>query len=237
MPAKRIKKKEKRKPKAKFEDNILIIDEEINKRRNKWTLSSIAWIDFEDISQILKIHIFKKWHLYDQGKPLLPWLNRIISNQLKNLVRNNYSNYCKPCLRCAAAEPDSGCAIYGAQDTRCPLYKKWVEKKKSAYDVKMALPLEKHKNEVNEHWVHQADIETGIYKLSAKLKEILKPNEWLVYENFYINNKSEIEIAKELNFKTTEKNRSPGYKQIKNIQKSIISKAKKILERDELDWI
>ena len=74
----------------------------------------------------------------------------------------------------------------------------------------MALPLEKHKNEVNEHWVHQADIETGIYKLSAKLKEILKPNEWLVYENFYINNKSEIEIAKELNFKTTEKKQKSG---------------------------
>ena len=44
-------------------------------------------------------------------------------------------------------------------------------------------------------------------------------------------------LAKELNFKTTEKNRSPGYKQIKNIQKSIITKAKKILEKDDLDWM
>ena len=177
MPAKKIKKKAKRKPKIKFEDNISVISEEINKRRSKWTLSSIAWIDFEDISQILKIHIFKKWHLFDQDKPLLPWLNRIISNQLKNLVRNNYSNYCKPCLRCAAAEPDSGCAIYGGQDTRCPLYKKWVEKKKSAYDVKMALPLEKHRNEVYENSAIQSDIETGIIRLTAKLKEVLKPNE------------------------------------------------------------
>ena len=76
MPIKKVKKNgKKRKPKIKFEENISIIDEEINKRRNKWTLSSIAWIDFEDISQILKIHIFKKWHLFDQEKPLLPWLN------------------------------------------------------------------------------------------------------------------------------------------------------------------
>lgn len=238
MPIKKVKKNgKKRKPKIKFEENISIIDEEINKRRNKWTLSSIAWIDFEDISQILKIHIFKKWHLFDQEKPLLPWLNRIISNQLKNLVRNNYSNYCKPCLRCAAAEPDSGCAIYGSQDYSCPLFKKWVQKKKSAYDVKMALPLEKHKNEINEHCVVQSDIEIGIERLSSKLKEILKPNEWLVYENFYIKNESELDIAKKLNFKTTEKNRSPGYKQIKNIQKSIITKAKKILEKDDLDWM
>ena len=233
MPAK--KRISKRKPKIKFEDSIDIISEEIKKRKGKWTLTSIAWMDFEDISQILKIHIFKKWHLYDQTKPILPWLNRIISNQLKNLVRNNYTNYCKPCLRCAAAEPDSSCSIYGAQDSRCPLFKRWVQKKKSAYDVKMALPLENHRNEVNEG-ADQPNITNGIAKLHDKLKQILKPNEWLVYQSFYINNESELDIAKKLNFKTTERNRNPGYKQIKNIQKSIINKAKKILERDEIDW-
>ena len=233
MPAK--KKTIKRKPKVRFEDNIDIISEEIKKRKGKWTLTSIAWMDFEDISQILKIHIFKKWHLYDQSKPILPWLNRIISNQLKNLVRNNYTNYCKPCLRCAAAEPDSSCSIYGAQDSRCPLYKRWVHKKKSAYDIKMALPLENHKNEVNAGTDHPSLLD-GITKLHEKLRQTLKPNEWLVYQSFYINNESEVDIAKKLNFKTTEKNRSPGYKQIKNIQKSIMNKAKKILEKDEIDW-
>ena len=194
-------------------------------------------MDFDDISQILKIHIYKKWHLYDNSKPLAPWLNRIISNQLKNLIRNNYSNYCKPCLKCAAAEPDSACSIYGNQDDRCPLYKSWLLKKKSAYDVKMALPLEKHREQVNEVEVSPADIELGILKLNKKLKEILKPNEWIVYEGFYMMNKTESEIAETLNFKTTEKNRTPGYKQIKNIQKSILTKARKILEKNDLDWI
>jgi len=32
-----------------------------------------------------------------------------------------------------------------------------------------------------------------------------------------------------LGYKTSEKNRSPGYKQIKNIKKSIIEKAKEIV--------
>ncbi len=82
-------KKKAAKPKKEFENCIEIIDQEISKRKNKWTLTSISWMDFDDISQILKIHIFKKWHLYDQNKPLSPWLNRIISNQLKNLIRNN----------------------------------------------------------------------------------------------------------------------------------------------------
>jgi|TARA_R100000664_G_C2757334_1_gene145524 hypothetical protein len=230
MPKKKAQEK-------KFEDCIDVIDQEISKRRNKWTLTSIAWMDFDDISQILKIHIYKKWHLYDNSKPLAPWLNRIISNQLKNLIRNNYSNYCKPCLKCAAAEPDSACSIYGNQDDRCPLYKSWLLKKKSAYDVKMALPLEKHREQVNEVEVSPADIELGILKLNKKLKEILKPNEWIVYEGFYMMNKTESEIAETLNFKTTEKNRTPGYKQIKNIQKSILTKARKILEKNDLDWI
>ena len=230
MPKKKAEEK-------KFEDCIDVIDQEISKRRNKWTLTSIAWMDFDDISQILKIHIYKKWHLYDNSKPLAPWLNRIISNQLKNLIRNNYSNYCKPCLKCAAAEPDSACSIYGNQDDRCPLYKSWLLKKKSAYDVKMALPLEKHREQVNEVEVSPADIELGILKLNKKLKEILKPNEWIVYEGFYMMNKTESEIAETLNFKTTEKNRTPGYKQIKNIQKSILTKARKILEKNDLDWI
>ncbi len=220
-----------------FEDCSDVISQEIAKRRSKWTLTSIAWMDYDDISQILKIHIFKKWHLYDPSKPLAPWLNRIISNQLKNLIRNNYSNYCKPCLKCAAAEPDSACSIYGTQDNRCPLYRSWLLKKKSAYDVKMALPLENHKEQINEVEVSSADIELGIRKLNQKLKEVLKPNEWVVYEGYYINNKTEQEIAEVLNFKTTEKNRTPGYKQIKNIQKSIITKARKILSKDGLDWI
>ena len=159
--------------KLKFEDCIELIDREISKRKNKWTLTSIAWMDFDDISQILKIHIFKKWHLYDESKPLAPWLNRIISNQLKNLIRNNYSNYCKPCLKCAASEPDSACSIYGTQDGRCPLFKSWLQKKKPAYDVKMALPLENHKEQINETEVSSANIELGIQKLNFKLKEIL----------------------------------------------------------------
>ena len=70
-----------------FEDCIDIIDTEITKRKNKWNLTALAWMDFDDVSQILRIHIFRKWHLYDQTKKLTPWINRIISNQIKNLIR------------------------------------------------------------------------------------------------------------------------------------------------------
>ena len=83
----------------------------------------------------------------------------------------------------------------------------------------------------------KADGRIGHVKKHGTLKEVLKPNEWIVYEGFYVLNKSEKEIAEQLNFKTTEKNRTPGYKQIKNIQKAILIKAKKILSKNDLDWI
>ena len=80
---KKSEKKKSKKTKPKFEDVIEKIDTEILKRRGKWNLTILSWMDFDDVSQILRIHIYKKWHLYDPEKPLAPWLNRIISNQIK----------------------------------------------------------------------------------------------------------------------------------------------------------
>ena len=37
--------------KVTFEESIGLIDVEINKRRGKWNLSVLAWMDFQDVSQ------------------------------------------------------------------------------------------------------------------------------------------------------------------------------------------
>ena len=50
-------------------------------------------------------------------------------------------------------------------------------------------------------------------------------------------NKSETEVAALMGYKTSEKNRSPGYKQIKNIKKSIIEKVKKTLFDGDIDIV
>ena len=78
--------------KLKFEDCIEKINQEIAKRKNKWNLTAINWMDFDDVSQILRLHIYKKWDLYDQSQPLAPWLNRIISNQIKKLSKKPYKS-------------------------------------------------------------------------------------------------------------------------------------------------
>ena len=57
-------------------------------------------MDYDDVCQIIRLHIYKKWHLWDQSRPFKPWASMIISNQIKNLIRNNYSSFAKPCLRC-----------------------------------------------------------------------------------------------------------------------------------------
>ena len=218
-----------RKKKLKFEDCIEQIDVEINKRRGRWNLTALSWMDFDDVSQIIRVHIFKKWHLYDQSKSLAPWINTLISNQIKNLIRNNYGNYCRPCLKCAAAESESLCYIYGTQNSSCPLFAQWEKTKKAAYLTKLPSPLESVEHETENMELQDFDFDTILKRLNKQLKKKLKVNEWIVYENLYLKNKTEQEVAKILGYKTSEKNRSPGYKQIKNIKKSIIEKAKEIV--------
>ena len=234
-PKKSSTKRNKKHPK--FEDCLPQIDIEIAKRRSKWGLSALAWMDFDDVYQILRIHIYRKWHLYNPEKNLLPWVRTIISNQIKNLIRNNYSNFVKPCNKCAAAQGDDGCEIYKSQCADCPLFRNWERNKKSAFNTKMPVPLENHSQEV--HFLSQkrsVDVEKAAKKIHDRMKKTLKRNEWLIYKYLYIEHKSEFEVAKLMGYKTSEKNRSPGYKQIKNVKKRIIQKVKDCLSNDEIDF-
>ncbi len=221
-----------------YEDCVEIIDEEIAKKRYKWNLTSLAWIDFEDVSQILRFHIFKKWNLYDQTKSLKPWIRTIIANQIKNLIRNHYTNFIKPCAKCEAAREEVGCAIYKVQSSSCPLYKNWEKNKKAGFSAKMPLPLENYKQEAyhieNNNTV---DVERNANILHKKMKEVLKPHEWKIYSYLYIDNLSELDAAKKMGYKTSEKNKSPGYKQIKNTKKKIVKIAKDIVYNNEIDMI
>jgi hypothetical protein len=224
-----------KKNKIKFEACINLINTEILKRKNKWTLSTLNWIDFEDVSQIIRFHIYKKWNLYDEKKPMLPWINRIISNQIKNLIRNNYGNYARPCLKCAAALGESECRIYGKQDQGCPMFNNWTKTKKNAYDLKMAVSIEDHSYEINNQVCINSDIQKATQNLHEKMKQVLKPVEWKVYELLYINHKTEEQVCKILKFKYDKEAKSAYNKQLKNIQKSIIRKAKQSLANGEID--
>lgn len=220
-----------------YEECLPEIDREISKRKNRWLLSSISWLDYEDVAQIIRIHIFKKWDQYQQHLPLGPWINMIISNQTRNIVRNLYGNYSKPCLTCSENQGDNLCGLFGTQCNTCPLYAKWEKGKKRAHDVKLTLPLENHQQEVHNILSDNLQIDQAASQLHQKMKLLLKPVEWKVYRHLYIQQKEEDGLAKILGFKSNENGRSAGYKMIFNLKKAILVKVKKVLSEGEIDLI
>lgn len=219
-----------------FEENLPFINAEIAKRKHKWSLTSISWMDYEDVAQIIRLHIYLKWNQYQPSRPLAPWLNSIITNQIRNLIRNHYSNYARPCLKCAAAT-DVACNIYGNNLSACPLYAYWQKRKEPANHIKMPVSIENHTHEVHSIFDDTIDVLKHAQAIHDKMKALLKPTEWLVYDGLFIQNKDESQIAKELGYTTSERGRNPGYKQIRNIRKSIIAKVKKCLFSGEIDVI
>jgi DNA-directed RNA polymerase specialized sigma24 family protein len=216
-----------------FEDKKKIIDEEIAKRRGRWKLKAIPSMDFDDVSQILRIHIWKKWHLWDQTRPLEPWLNKVITHQITNLIRNLYGNFARPCLNCAANQGGDLCAIFGKQCSLCPLYAHWEKHKKPAHDTKLPVPLiGTHEQEVFNIPQENSDLLKQVQDMHGKMKLILTAMQYRIYDLLYIQGKTEDEVAKVMGYRTSEANRKAGYKQLPNIKKIILQQAKKIIEKE-----
>ena len=232
-----------KKSKITYEESYAIIEEELNKRRGKWFLTSLAWLDFDDVKQIIAAHLYKKWYQWDQDRPLRPWLNRIISNQLKNILRNYYSNFAKPCLNCpfnqsgVTEEGEFGLCAFTESKTQCnecPLYAKWEKTKKSAYDIKMAVTLENYTHEIKSTKNTSFEIEEAEKKLHDEMRKVLSEKNFEIYQMLFIHNLTDEEVAKKLGYKTTEKGRKAGYKQIKNLKKQFKTKAEKILKTKDI---
>lgn len=208
-----------------FEDKLQEIEIALERKRAKWQLDAVASIDYDDIKQIIMTHIYKKWHLWNQEKPVEPWLSRVVSNQFKNLLRNHYGNYANPC-------PDQHLADH--DPLTCPICTKWRQSKKSAYDVKLAVTIENHTNEIHEKKDETLDLEAATKKLSDEIKKELTPRQFVAFKMLFVQNYTEEEVAKYLGFKTNERKRSAGYKQIKNLKKIFQEKAKIIIKEKDI---
>lgn len=219
-----------------FEDKCEIIDKAIGRQRKKWQLTAITWMDYDDVTQIIKIHIYKKWSMWDQAKPLEPWIGRIISNQLKNIIRNNYTNYTRPCLTCPNNAGEDQCRISpnGLQGSFCDLYLKWSKQKKAGYDLKMPLTLENHKKEAEETIDSTYFSFSSVDFLNEEMKKALNAKQYTAYIMLFFEEKTEEEVAFFMGYKTNEKNRSIGYKQIKNLKKLFKQKAVEILKTKDI---
>lgn len=228
------------KPK-KYEDFHDEIWQEIYKRRSKWFLTSVAWMDFDDVAQMISIHICNKWNQWDQKRSLMPWVNKIISNQFKNILRNNYSNFVRPCLHCPfnlsdGSEPSNSCSFTASkeQDSSCPLFAKWENTKKAAYNIKLPVSIENNTPEIYGMSDKNIDIESAEEKLHQEMKKTLSEKHYKVYKMLFIEHMGEEAVAHEMGYRTTEKGRSAGYKQIKNLKKQFKEKAKQLLSKKDI---
>ncbi|MEY4342223.1 MAG: hypothetical protein RL736_13 [Pseudomonadota bacterium] len=221
-----------------FEDSIDIIDSEIKKRKHRWHLTAIAWMDFEDVSQRIRIHIYKKWSKWDQNRPLRPWLSQVINHQMTNMLRNHYSNFSRPCLKCVFNTGDYGCSIYGTQNNSCKDYKKWEKNKKSAYDVKFPLSIHSpnHDNPETtlESVLHNTENDFNIENIIPVFNELMKKSltniEWKIYDYMFIQNLNDQEVAKKMGYKLSLKEGRPAYRQISKIKSKILQKARQIVK-------
>lgn len=225
--------------KLRFEDQIEVINQEIRKRRHKWFLDSMPWIAFEDVEQIIRLHIYQKWDKWDQKRELKPWINKIITNQFKNILRNYYLNFAKPCSNCPFDSSIGGenlCSFTksGSQDSTCPLYKKWEKSKKGAHDVKIPLRLDAKEYESTEFSANTFNVDHAILAVQKHLKEDLSEKHYKIYQMLFIENLDEDIVAKELGYTTNESGRKAGYKQIKNMRKFFKEKVIKIIKNKDI---
>ena len=236
-------KKRGRPKKILFEDKYELIFEQLEKRRGQWFLKAINWISWEDVKQIILTHIYNKWHLWDQKRAIEPWLNRIISNQIKNILRNHYSNFVRPCVSCpfntsgsidGINENANSCSWTKTkkQDRHCPLFAKWEKTKKSSYQINTASSIEDIGDVGKKE--RDFDIDKATEKLNILMKEHLSEKHYKIYKMIHIENLDINKAAEKLGYKSNEKGRKAGYKQIKNFEKMFKVLAKKLIKEHDI---
>ena len=221
-----------------FEDKREDLDQLLVKYRPKWQLSALAWLDYDDVCQIIRLHVYNKWHLWDQSRPFKPWASMIISNQIKNLIRNNYTSFAKPCLRCQYNMGGTLCdwTKSGDQDRTCADFEKWKKKKERAYNIKLPLTLDDGVATLNTSSIKdQVDYKLSSGRLHELVMDQLSERHKDIYAMLYIDNKDETEVAKKFGFKgDSTKRKTIRYKQISNLKKKFYRIAIKIMEDNDI---
>ena len=220
-----------------FDSQSSDLEDLLKEYRPKWQLSAIAWMDYDDVCQIVRLHIFKKWHLWDQERPFKPWASMIISNQIKNLVRNNYSSFAKPCLRCPHNMGATSCGMTKSkeQDISCPDFAKWKNKKEKAYNIKLPLALDEGLFTGFVTLRDNVDYDNSSTRLHELVMNELNEKHKKIYFLLYIENKEENDVAKQFGFKADSANRKkPRYKQIANLKKKFYQIALRMMSENDI---
>ncbi len=229
--------------KKKFEDISDELDTILRGKRGFWNLEAICHVSYDDICQIIRLHIHSKFNQWDQSLPFSGWAVEIVTNQIINLREQYYGKYAPPCRKCSEDLGSNLCAKTesGIKCSECPLFSKWEQKKEAAYRIVLAESADKsyYDEEEGEGRIKIEAAQSPDYFLaSARLHELVMRglNERMkkVYRLLYIESRSDDYVAKELGFLTNEKGKRPGYRSIWGMKRTLIARAKEVMKNTDI---
>ena len=174
--------------------------------------------------------------MWKQDLPLEPWINTIVTNQIKNQVRNHYGNYVRPCVNCEFNSGDDSCSITASktQSSECADYRKWEKTKKVAFDLKITVSSEDHLHEMGYSPEREMCFESCVDKLNKYMEEVLSPIHYRAYYMLFFEKASEEDVAKFMGYKISAQKRKLGYRQVKNLKKKFLQVAIEILKDQDI---
>jgi len=226
-----------------FEDRYDAIVHEINKRKTRWTLASMS---FDDVRQIVLMRVHVKFAEFDPAKTIggrpvefSHWVNKVISNAIINITRDNHSIYSRPCiLGCKFNTGGDTCSktSTGLQCNECPIYRSWEKRKIDHFNVKQTLPLENHMREADSQPNESVffDFEEKKKMIEKHMKIRLNKHEWRLYKLLYIQGKTEKEVGKIMGYKGPKSKMYAGYLTILKAKKRFVLLAKEIIAEEDL---
>lgn len=229
-----------------FNELLPVIERQIDNRRRKWRWTTMDWLD---VRQILLIRVWTKIGLYDSRKgPFEHWVNRLISNALVIVQRDNMLKFARPCIRNGGCffnlgGTHCGYTTNGLQCNACPLYAKWEQTKQSEHNIKTSLAMEHHSQEVNNIQSDFIDIEAKKVLIDKRMMQLLKtPWERKVYKVLYIDHLTPAQAADLL--KESARNRKTPLRATDAVDyQSVLLEVKRLKEmmvkiiREELDVV
>jgi len=222
-----------------YEECLPAIDKELKKRESRWHLERVTYLNYQDVCQIIRCHFYVKWSQLDCSQFILKWVNTVITNQTRNVIRNIWTSKSSICNQCPANKGGGVCELYGeTRNSDCRVYNEWSKTKKinkehihfaDSFDTLEESQKSKLICDINSFQNYDL---TKFHKL---IQPLLTQYQWKVYSLIYVDGLDEIEAAKKLGFKDSISNhRNPGYKSMLKMRKIFLEKAKEVINNNDL---
>jgi hypothetical protein len=125
----------------------------------------------------------------------------------------------------------------GIQGSFCEEYSKWEKRGKRACDVKLPLPIQNHYKDLSKSSIqndNNFDLDTSADNLHKEMKKVLSIKQYNLYKMLFIDKIDEDTLAAMMHWKTNEKGRKAGYKQIRALKKMFFQIAQKIMQDKDI---